>query len=150
MGNRKVKPQGIAHILKISKGSTFAVLHEHLEMKKLLPKWVRRLLTPEGKQQRIDDLNRCLVIIKRDKSEFLRQYVTMDETWIHHCTSESKRQSSEWTGSGESRPKRPKTQQSAGKVMTSVFWDSLGIIFINYLEKCKTINSDYYCELLGN
>ena len=59
----------------------------------------------------------------------------MDETWIHHFTPESKRSSSEWTAAGEPRPKRPKAQQSAGKVMASVFWDAHGIIFIDYLEK---------------
>ena len=48
----------------------------------------------------------------------------------------------------ESRPKRPKTQQSVGKVMASVFWDAHGILFIDYLEKGKTINSDHYMSLL--
>ena len=47
----------------------------------------------------------------------------MNETWIYHFTPESKRPSAEWRRQGESRPKRPKTQQSAGKVMASVFWD---------------------------
>ncbi|GFT82754.1 histone-lysine N-methyltransferase SETMAR [Nephila pilipes] len=39
-------------------------------------------------------------------------------------------------------------QQSAAKVMASVFWDAHGIIFIDYLEKGRTINSDYYIALL--
>ena len=50
--------------------------------------------------------------------------------------------------SDESRPKRPKTQQWAGKVMGSVFWDGNGIIYIDYLEKGKTINGEYYIALL--
>ena len=33
--------------------------------------------------------------------------------------------------------------------MASAFWDSSGILFIDYLEKEKTINSDYYCALLN-
>ena len=61
----------------------------------------------------------------------------MDETWIYFFTPESKRPSSEWTAAGEPRPKRPKAQQSTGKVMASVFWDAHGIIFIDYLEKGK-------------
>ena len=69
----------------------------------------------------------------------------MDETWIHHFTPESKCQSAERRAAGESRPK---TQQSAGKVMASVFWDAHSIIYIDYLEKGKYINSDYYIELL--
>ena len=72
----------------------------------------------------------------------------MDETWIHHFTPESKRSSSEWTAAGEPCPERPKAQQSTGKVMASVFWDAHGIIFIDYLEKGKTINSDYLTALL--
>ncbi|KAM8719395.1 hypothetical protein ACLKA7_012018 [Drosophila subpalustris] len=63
----------------------------------------------------------------RNKSEFLRRYITMDETWIHHFTPESNRQSAEWHAAGESRPKRPKTQQLADKVIASVFWDAHGI-----------------------
>ncbi|GFX20279.1 mariner transposase [Trichonephila clavipes] len=32
--------------------------------------------------------------------------------------------------------------------MASVFWDAIGIIFINYLEKGKTINDEYCANLL--
>ena len=74
----------------------------------------------------------------------MRRDVTMDETRIHHYTTESKRSSAEWTAVGEKRPKRPKTQMWAGKVMTSVFWDAHGVLFIDYLEKGKTINSERY------
>ena len=74
--------------------------------------------------------------------------MTMDETWIYHYRPETKRSSAEWTAAGESRPKRPKTQRWAGKVMTSLFWDAHGILFIDYLEKGKSINSDCYMALL--
>jgi [histone H3]-lysine36 N-dimethyltransferase SETMAR len=43
---------------------------------------------------------------------------------------------------------RGKTQQSAGKVIVSVFWDERGIIFIDYLEIGQNINSEYYIALL--
>ena len=72
----------------------------------------------------------------------------MDETWIHHYTPETKRSSAERTAAGESSPKRPKTQQLAGKVMASVFWDAHDILFIHHLENGKIINSDYYMLLL--
>ena len=72
----------------------------------------------------------------------------MDETWIHHFTPKSNQQSVEWTVVGESRPNQPKTQTSAGKVFTSVFWDTQGIWFIDYPEKGRTIKSEYYMALL--
>jgi hypothetical protein len=37
---------------------------------------------------------------------------------------------------------------TAGKVMASVFWDAEGILFIDYLEKGKTITGEYYSNLL--
>ena len=107
-----------------------------------------RLLTPNQKQQRIEDSECCLELFKQGKKDFLRRYVTMDEIWIHHDTPETKRSSAEWTAVGESRPTRLKTQQWAGKVMASVFWDAHGILFIDYFEKGKTNNSDCYMALL--
>ena len=87
--------------------------------------------------------------IKRGKKSFLRRYATMDETWIHYYTPETKRSSAEWIAADESRPKRSKTRQRAGKVMASVFWDSHPNLFIDYLKKGKTINSNYYMALLN-
>ena len=68
----------------------------------------------------------------------------MDETLIPLFTSESNRQSAEGTAAGKSRPKRPK----ADKVLVSVFWGTQGILFIHYLEKGRTINSEYHVALL--
>lgn len=148
LADRKLKLREIADAVKISEGSVFTILHEHLGMRKLCAKWVPRELTIDQKQQRVDDSEECLAMINRNKAEFYRRYVTMDETWLRHYTPESNRQSAEWTASDEPNPKRGKTQQSAGKVMASVFWDAHGIIFIDYLQKGQTINSDYYIALL--
>lgn len=32
--------------------------------------------------------------------------------------------------------------------MAAVFWDFLRIILVDYLAKCKTINCEYYANLL--
>ena len=72
----------------------------------------------------------------------------MDKTWIYHFTLEWNWQLGEWTVAGENRPKQPKMQTSAGKVLALVFWDAKGILFIDYLEKGRTINSKYYIALL--
>ena len=118
--------------LKLSEGRVFTILQESLGMRKLFSKWVPRLLTPDQKQQRVEDSERSLELFKQGKTNFLRRYVTMDETWIHHYTPETKISSSKPTAAGESRPKRPNTQHWAGKVMASVFWDAHGILFIDY------------------
>lgn len=148
MNDRKLKLIEIAGIVGISKERVGNILSEHLNMKKLVSRWVPRLLTADQKRERVTTSEKFLRLMRRDRKNFFRCLVTMDETWIHHYTPESKKQSAQWTESGESRPKRPKTQQSAGKVLGSVFWDSHGILLIDYLEKGKTINSEYYCKLL--
>lgn len=95
MNDRKLKVHELADIVKISDGSVFTILHEHLGMRKLCAKWVPRELTVDQKQQRIDASEECLALLNRNKIQFYRRYVTMDETWIHYYTPESKRQSAE-------------------------------------------------------
>ena len=49
---------------------------------------------------------------------------------------------------GEQAPKKANTVKSAGKVMSTVFWDACAIIYTDYLEKGKTITGAYYASLL--
>ncbi|XP_053949369.1 histone-lysine N-methyltransferase SETMAR-like [Anastrepha ludens] len=94
------------------------------------------------------DSEHCLELFRRNPSDLLRRFITMDETWIHHYTPQSNKQSADWLEAGQSRPKRPKTHQSAGKVLASIFWDACGVIFIDYLEKGKTVTGEYYASFL--
>ena len=75
------------------------------------------------------------------------RHVIMDKTWIPDYTLEINRHSAGWRAEPENRPKRPKTQMSASKVLASIFWDAHGILFIDCLEKGRTINSEYYMAL---
>ena len=43
-------------------------------------------------------------------------------------------------------PKTFKRVSSAGKVMASIFWDSQGVIMVDYLEDGRTINGAFYAE----
>ena len=72
----------------------------------------------------------------------------MDEAWIHHNTPETKQQSKQWVLPGESAQKKAKVGLSANKVMATVFWDARGVIRIDYLQKGRTINGEYYTNLL--
>jgi len=90
----------------------------------------------------------CLESFNKNKTDFVHQFITMDETWIHHYTPESKQHSKQWTEAGCSAPKKTRSVPSAAKVMASVFWDAEGILFIDYLQKGKTITGEYYSNLL--
>jgi hypothetical protein len=90
----------------------------------------------------------CLGRFNKSKTDFVRRFITMDETWIHHYTPECKQQSKQWAEASCSAPKKTRSVSSAGKLMTSVFWDAEGILFIDYLEKGKTIPGKYCSNLL--
>ena len=74
--------------------------------------------------------------------------MTVDETWVHYYEPENKAQSRQSVGPGSLRPKKFKTQPSAGKVMATVFWDAQGVIMLDILAKKRTITVAYYANLL--
>jgi histone-lysine N-methyltransferase SETMAR len=61
-------------------------------MKKLCARWVPRLLTADQKRTRMKISEQCLELFNKNKTDFVRQFMTMDETRIHHYTPESKQQ----------------------------------------------------------
>lgn len=148
LNDRRLKLREIAIMVGISSERVFNILHEHLNMKKLCARWVPRLLTADQRQRRVDDSSKCLELYKQNPVEFSRRYITVDETWIHHYTPETKEQSKQWTKGGEPAPKKAKSALSAGKVMATVFWDARGVIHVDYLQKGRTINGVYYANLL--
>ena len=99
-----------------------------------------------------DEQKRTLLEISRyllsryedDPNDFIERVVTQYESWVHHFDPESKMQSKQWKHPGSTPPKEFKRVHSAGKVMASIFWDSQGVIMIDYLEQGPTINGSYY------
>ncbi|UYV84423.1 hypothetical protein LAZ67_X002121 [Cordylochernes scorpioides] len=119
----------IEETLGIPKTQVDRIMREHLGLRKLSALWVPKPLTPDQKAVR-------------------RKFVTMDETWAHYFTPESKQQSMQWRYSGSPPPKKAKTVPSAGKVMVSVFWDSEGVLLLDFPNKGQTITGDYYANLV--
>jgi histone-lysine N-methyltransferase SETMAR len=92
-------------------------LHEELDMKKICARWMPHLLTAGQKHTRMKISEQCLECFNKNKTDFVHRFITMEETWIHHYTPESKQQSKQWTEAGCSAPKKTRSVPSAGKVM---------------------------------
>ena len=137
----------IAQALGISHGSISTILHDRLGMRKLTACWVPKSLSDEQMATRASV---CSALLKhfRSKDDFLLRLVTVDVTWVHFCEPENKAQSIQWVGPGFPRPKKFKTQPSAGTVMATVFWDAKGVIMLDFLPKRSTITGVYYANLL--
>ena len=119
----RLKVREIAETAGILKDRVAQILHKILDMRKLLARWVLRLLTPDNKRNPETISEQCLTRFKRNPKKFLRRLVTIDETWIHWYTPETKQQSKQWISPDESAPKKAKTVPSAGKVMATVCWN---------------------------
>ena len=137
----------IAQAIGISHGSVSTILHDRLGMRKLTARWVPKSLSNEQMATRASV---CSALLKRfrSKDDFLLRLVTVNETWVHYYEPKNKAQSRQWVGPGSPRPKKFKTQPSAGEVMATVFWDARGVIMLDFLPKRSTITGVYYANLL--
>ncbi|UYV74824.1 GNPAT [Cordylochernes scorpioides] len=68
---------------------------------------------------------------RRDGDQMFSRIVTGDESWMHHSTPETKRQSMVWEKPEESAPKKAK-----------------GVLLVDYLPPNTTVNAARYCEVL--
>ena len=116
-------------------------------MRKLTARWVPKSLSDEQMATRASV---CSALLKRfrSKDDFFLRLVTVDETWVHYYEPDHKAQSRQWVGPESPRPKKFKTQLSAGKVKATVFWDAKGVIMLDFLPKRSTITGMYYANLL--
>lgn len=146
--DRRVNIRYVGDCLKLSYGTTHHVITDVLGYNKVCARWVPRMLTPEIKQVRLTTSRDNLDLYRADQAKFLRRYVTMDETWAHHFDPKTKLQSKEWKHVTSPTPVKFRKIASAGKVMASVFWDSEGVLMIDYLERGKTVTGNYYAELI--
>ena len=130
--DRRITVRQLEEVLGIPKTFIHTIVTEHLSMTRIVARWVPKLLSDVQKNQRKsvckDLLRRC----KREK-DFLNQIVIGDESWFHFYEPESKFQSSQWKRLGEPVPIKAKSTPSAGKRMSTVFWDRDGILLIDWL-----------------
>ena len=82
------------------------------------------------------------------KGSFFYSVLTTHKTWVHYITPDSERSSMHWIHPGSLKPKIAKTTFSAGKVMATIFWDSKGVLYVDFLTGHCTINAEYYWALL--
>ncbi|XP_026737518.1 protein GVQW3-like [Trichoplusia ni] len=144
----RLKKKQIAEMTGVSSTTVLNILHDHLGMSKVCARWVPRMLTPLQKQQRVECSREFLALCSENRVEFMDRIMTGDATWVHHYEPESKQESMQWHKKGAAPPKKFKVSQSAGKIMATVFWDSEGILMIDYKDKGVNITGKYYATLL--
>ena len=102
----------------------------------------------QDRQQRIESSQELLELYNANPEVFHTRLVTGDETWLHHWDPNTKKESMQWKRPGPPPPKKFRTQPSASKVMATVFWDSKGIILIDYKPAGTSVTGEYYANVI--
>jgi hypothetical protein len=145
--NRRVTADKIAKQLNIRIGFAYSVVHNNLQFHKMCARWVPRELTDERKCMHLDICFHHLAHYHKGDN-LLQWIVTGDETWVHHYQPETKWKSMQWKRLTSPVAKKFKTKPSAGKLMSTIFWNSQGPILEDYLEHGTTVTSATYCDML--
>ncbi len=73
----------------------------------------------------------------------------MDKSWVYLCDSETKEQSREWLQHFEDCPQKPRQTIGTGKVMAVTFFDSQGLVYVEYMCHPQTVNQRTYQAILA-
>ena len=111
--HRRVTADEVAHVLQISHGSAYELMHNKLGFHKVFARWVPKELTEVHKQMLVDICQKHLDRYGNKQDIFLNRIITGDETWVHHYQPESKQQSMEWKHPQSPCKKKFKTQPPA-------------------------------------
>ncbi|GFO28214.1 histone-lysine N-methyltransferase SETMAR [Plakobranchus ocellatus] len=142
--NRRIKQKEIANAVGILKERMHHIVRTVLGYRKVSARWVPRLLTVEMKAQRKD---MCIQLLERYNAEgevFLQRILTGDESWVHHYDPECNAQSGEFRHKTSPSPRKFKVVASARKVLFTIFWDTEGVVHMEFLEQGQTVNSERY------
>ena len=145
--NRRITVRELSGILNISDGSVETIIKQHLQYSKVCARWIPLLLTEEHKSTRLQVVQSLLSRYEQEGDIFYT-IMTMNETWVRYFKRESKRSSVHWCHAGSLKPRKAKTTFSSGKDMATIFWDSKGLLYVDFVTERRTINAEYYSALL--
>ena len=124
----RIKVDELASECGISNGSVYTIILEHfLCMSKVSARWIPRNLNMQDRQQRVESSQELLEVYNANPEDFHTHLVTGDETWLHHCDPDTKKESMQWKHPSSHPPKKFRTQPSASKVMATVFGTAKGL-----------------------
>ena len=88
MDDRRLAKREIAEAMGISDERALHILHNELGLKKLLARWAPHSLILDQKCTRVRLSQEHLARFQENKADFVRRFVTMDETWVYHYDPE--------------------------------------------------------------
>ena len=121
MDNRQITQREIANMMNISVGFVATILSDRLNMHKCNARWVPRIPTPAMKEVKVACCRKLMALFDDPTVDFCYRIVTGDETWVHDYDPLTPKESKIWKRPSSPTIQRPRLQNSAGKIMLSVF-----------------------------
>ena len=144
----RVSVEIISLTQKLSVGSVHNILKEKLGLSKINGRWVPKQLSEEQLSTRADTSIQILNRWDADYNDFLQRIVTGDEIWIYQYDPESKKQSELNQNSIACGPYKEKPEKPTAKILATIFWDSQGVLLVDFVENRELLNPSYRAEIL--
>ncbi len=146
--NRRVTISDLEGVIPVSRRLIHQIVTEKLQYRKLCARWVPKMLTDTHKTNRFTSSLTILQKFNIEGNDFLQRIVTGDETWVYYKTPETKEASKQWKHHNSPGHVKFKKENSARKLMVSVFWDSEGVLLVDFMTRGTTINGEAYRNTL--
>lgn len=148
--DRRMTVSDMSEQLQVSRGSVGTMLEE-LKFKKVVSRFVPRFLTTEMCQARQAACRKNLTLFMTYGGKFIHNLIATDETPLSLHVPLSRRESREWRKPEEGKKWMVRSGSTHRReLMLTVFWNSAGVILLDFLEKGRTITGQYYADLISN
>lgn len=134
--NSRLTKRDLAELLGISDTLVVEILRKDLLMKKVSGRWVPKSMMPTFKHARLEASKAFLEMTQTDLNSVVHRIVVSDE------------QSIKWHAKDDLAPTVSKRCRKAGIFKVIYFWDSKGILLIDYPQSNIAIAGAYYAELI--
>ncbi len=139
----------LSHQSGLSRSSVHRLLKKDLKLTKLSAKFVPRILTQDQKEQRVNMCRQNLDLFKADTT-LMEKVITTDETWIPLFDPVTKQASAEWRPKGSVHPQKALRARVTRKTMLVLFFDTMGVVHLEFLPQRMTVNGEYWVQILSN
>jgi len=129
----------------LSHGTIHRIITDHLNLKKLIARYIPKQLTDSQKAERV---RICKENLEKFESGAWRlcDVIAGDESWFYHKHIGRKLSNSAWISRNDPPPTVVRQSPYAPKTLMSIFFKSTGPVFIHHVEGGQTIHHRYYID----
>ncbi len=147
--DQRLTVRQLSQMTDIPKSGVHSILKKDLNLSKVAPKLVPKLLTDEQRRFRVRLCQENLDLLRQNPN-MMSLVVTGDESWVSVLEVETKQASCAWVQkrSTEQRPRKAKRQRADRKTMLTAFFDVKGVVLAEFLPPGESVEQESYIETL--